>query len=190
MKKRVAALEGRQGEQVPDSLPPNGPAGGDLTGQFPNPQIGPAAVGSDELANDSVGSAKIQDFGVTAGNIAINAVDTQRIANGEVGTADIAATAVGSGQLQPQSVGSFALRNVIAVVGSGASVNAGAPANAEVTCPPGGQLFGGGYAWQDDEANSIITNAPSETNPNQTGIVRGMVNAGSNSLFAWATCMP
>jgi hypothetical protein len=49
LKKRVAALEQRQS---PASLPPQGPAGGDLMGSYPNPQIGPNTIGAGELGSE------------------------------------------------------------------------------------------------------------------------------------------
>jgi hypothetical protein len=48
---RLAALEATP---TPTSLPPSGPAGGDLTGIYPNPLIGPDAVGSAEIADGTL----------------------------------------------------------------------------------------------------------------------------------------
>jgi len=52
LSKRVAALES---SKAPTTLPPRGPAGGDLTGNYPNPEIGLSKVGSPEIADGSIG---------------------------------------------------------------------------------------------------------------------------------------
>jgi hypothetical protein len=162
-----------------DETRPTGPAGGDLTGVYPNPVIGPAAIGTGELADAAVNSAKIANDSIT----------TSKIKDSEVGSAEISTGAVRTDEIDGDSVGSDELKGVTAVVGPGVTVNAGTPQTAQVTCPPGRALIGAGYAWQDDEANSIIHSAPNDADPNRSWLVRGMVDAGSNTLFAWANCM-
>jgi hypothetical protein len=64
LSRRVAALESKPAPAVPapaipTTLPPSGPAGGDLIGSFPNPQIGPNTIGSPQIASGAVGKAEL-----------------------------------------------------------------------------------------------------------------------------------
>jgi hypothetical protein len=165
LKQRIAALEGDQ----PTTLPPSGPAGGNLTGNYPNPAIAPGAV--------------------TTAKIAPEAVTTAKLADGAVNSSQIFDSGIQAPDMGIDSVGGFALKGVQAVVGTGVSVSAGQTKAATVTCPGSQMLIAGGFAWTDNEANSIIASAPSEGDPNQTWVVEGQVDAGSNTLFAWATCI-
>lgn len=185
LQRQIAAVQG----EANAARPASGPAGGDLTGAYPNPLVRPGAILTGKIADKAVTTPKIADGAVTLEKIADNAVTTPKILDGSITTSKIADGSVNPEDLGTESVGTRALKPVIAVIGQGVGVSAGVAKVTTVTCPDNRQLIAGGYGWTDKEENTVLASAPSDQNPNSTWVVEGMVNEGSNNLYAWASCL-
>src|SRR6187399_1284586 len=69
---------------IPTSLPPNGTAGGDLIGSYPNPIINNGTINTSKLADNSVTNTKVADNAITTSKIVDASVTSAKLAAGVI----------------------------------------------------------------------------------------------------------
>jgi hypothetical protein len=164
-----------------------------INGQVMQGDLANNAVMGAKVLDGSLGAADIADGSLGAADIADGTLRGADIADGSVSQADVAANSLGQSALAQDSVGASELRGVFGVVAAtGTHVQGWGQGTNTVTCPGTSMLIAGGYEWATDMNDPrVVRSSPSETDPNKTWRVDGIVSpdTAGNTLYAWATCL-
>src|SRR5215218_7806682 len=144
-------------------------------GEVKTPDVRGGAVTGAKIAANSVGSGKVIDGSLTGADVRDDSLDQNKLMAASVGTPELAdisvvgskiqAGAVDSRALADNAVGANDAKDLVTATSLGTVIGAGGAGNATVTCPNGGMVIGGGFAWQEEEPNSIVYSTPSENDP-------------------------
>jgi hypothetical protein len=162
-------------------------------GAVTSAKIGGSQVKNTDIAGNAVTSGKIADGQVTTLDIGPDAVTSDKIGKGQIGSNEIGDNSVISqyivdGQVGTVDIANDAIKpNVHRVRGSLTTLAPGGSGNALIDCPAGEVVTGGGYSAS-NSGLQFYANFPWDVNTWLVG-ARNEANLGDLSFYPYALCI-
>jgi hypothetical protein len=201
---------------APTTALPVGPAGGDLAGVYPNPELRAGSVLSSDIADETITTFDVANGSLTGTDVADGGLSGLDIANGSIFGPDLAEGTILGDQIRDGTVGAADVGDdgltvfdlgagsvgASELVGTEVVRNASAPIGpnnlgaSEVSCPPNTQLLSGGVDWEPGVGDLIAAISAPKLDPNFPGLpvntwrVMGKNFTGAaRSIIAVAICL-